>query len=142
MTAAYFPFGLAVGGMLLYHISQKSITSNLNPFHATMFAYLVGIAVCAVAGLSYGGNRSIISSFKASNWAVFAMGIGAAAIEVGFMIAYRSGWKISLTAVATNVAATAILIPIGLLLFKEHLTLRGAIGIVFCILGLLLVVRD
>lgn len=142
MTSIYFPLALTVGGMLLYHFSQKSINGDMNPFHATMIAYGAGIIVCALAGFSYSGNKSLINSFKASNWAVFAMGIGAAAIEVGFMIAYRSGWKISLAALATNVAATAILIPIGILVFKEHLTPRSILGIVFCVLGLLLVVRD
>jgi uncharacterized membrane protein len=70
------------------------------------------------------------------------MGIGAAAIEVGFMLAYRMGWKISLAAIATNVAATAVLIPIGLLVFREHLSTRNILGVVFCVLGLLLVMRD
>ena len=142
MTSTYLPLLLTVGGMLLYHLSQKSISGNMNPFHATMIAYAVGILVCAVAGFSYSGNKSFVNSFKASNWAVFAMGVGAAAIEVGFMIAYRSGWRISVAAIATNVAATAILIPIGILIFKEHLTTRSVLGIVFCVFGLLLVVRD
>ena len=70
------------------------------------------------------------------------MGVGAAAIEVGFMVAYRIGWRISLTAVATNVAATAVLIPIGLFVFKEHLSMRNILGVVFCVLGLLLVIKD
>jgi uncharacterized membrane protein len=142
MTSSYLPFALTVGGMLLYHLSQKSINSNMNPFHATMIAYVVGILVCGVAAFSYGDNKSLAASFKSSNWAVFAMGVGAASIEVGFMIAYRLGWRISVAAVATNVAATAILIPIGLLIFKEHLSLRAVIGIIFCVAGLLLVARD
>jgi drug/metabolite transporter (DMT)-like permease len=58
------------------------------------------------------------------------------------MLAYRSGWRISLTAVATNVAATIILIPVGLLVFKENLSLRNVVGVLFCLLGLALVVRD
>ena len=142
MTSFYFPFCLTVGGMLLYHFSQKSIARHMNPFHATMIAYAVGILVCALVSFTYAGNKSFITSLKVSNWAVFAMGIGAAAIEVGFMIAYRSGWRISIAAITTNVVATAILIPVGLLFFKEHLSLRGILGVVFCIVGLLLVVRD
>ena len=128
--------------MLLYHLSQKTIPKEINPFHATAIAYLMGIVVCIALGFSYSGDRSITSSIKTSNWAVLGMGVGAAAIEVGFMLAYRMGWKISLTAVATNVAATAVLIPIGLLVFREHLSLRNILGVVFCLLGLLLVARD
>jgi uncharacterized membrane protein len=138
----YLPFIVAVGGMLLYHLSQKSIPKEMNPFHATAIAYLMGIAVCAVLGFTYSGNKSISASLKSTNWAVLGMGIGAAAIEVGFMLAYRMGWRISLTAVATNVAATTILIPIGLLAFREHLSLRNLLGVGLCLLGLFLVARD
>ena len=142
MTSFYVPFIITVGGMLLYHLSQKSIPTEMNPFHATAIAYLVGIVLCAFLGFTYTANRSIVSSLKISNWAVLGMGVGAAAIEVGFMLAYRQGWRISLTAVATNVAVTALLIPIGLLFFREHLTPRNILGVVFCALGLVLVVRD
>jgi uncharacterized membrane protein len=142
MTSFYVPFAITVGGMLLYHLSQKSIPTEMNPFHATAIAYLMGIIVCAFLGFTYTTNRSIVSSLKISNWAVIGMGIGATAIEVGFMLAYRQGWRISLTAVATNVVVTALLIPIGLLFFREHLTPRNILGVVFCALGLLLVVRD
>ena len=142
MTSFYLPFAITVGGMLLYHLSQKSIPKEINPFHATAIAYLMGIVVCIVLGFTYSSNRSFVSSLKTTNWAVLGMGIGAAAIEVGFMVAYRMGWRMSLTAVATNVAATAILIPIGLLVFREHLSPRNIVGVAFCILGLLLVMRD
>jgi len=142
MSTYYFPFAITVGGMLMYHLAQKSIPKDMNPFHATTIAYLMGIVVCLLLSFTYTGNRSFAGSLKTSNWAVLCMGIGAAAIEVGFMLAYRVGWKMSLTAVATNVAATAILVPIGLLAFREHLSLRDIIGLALCLFGLLLVVRD
>lgn len=142
MSSTYLPFALTVGGMVLYHLSQKSIPREMNPFHATAIAYVMGIVVCLVLGFTYAENRSVANSLKTTNWAVLGMGIGAAAIEVGFMLAYRMGWKISLTAVATNVAATAVLIPIGLFVFREHLSMRNVLGVVFCVVGLVLVAKE
>lgn len=142
MPSYYAPFAITVGGMLLYHLSQKSIPKEMNPYHATAIAYLMGLVVCVVLSFTYSANRSFVVSLRTINWAVLAMGIGAAAIEVGFMVAYRMGWKMSLTALATNVTVTVILIPIGLLAFRENLSLRNLLGIVLCVLGLFLVVRD
>ena len=142
MTSYYFPVALTVGGMLLYQLSQKSIPREMNPFHATAIAYVMGILVCVILGFTYSQNRSIVSSLKISNWAVLGMGIGAAAIEVGFMLAYRAGWRLSITAVATNVAATIVLIPLGILVFREQLSPKNILGVVFCVIGLLLVIRD
>ena len=142
MSAFYLPFVLTVGGMLFYHISQKSIPKEMNPFHVTILAYAVGIVLCAVCAFSYSSKKTLVESLRESNWAVFVLGAAAASIELGFLLAYRAGWKISLAAVATNAAVTVMLIPIGVIIFKDHLSLRNIVGLIFCILGLVLVVRE
>ncbi len=141
-TSFYFPLGLAVGGMLFYHLAQKSIPKEINPFYATMIAYVVGIVVLGICAFTLPGNKSFVSSARESNWAVLVVGAAAACIEVGFLLAYRSGWRISVAAVATNVAVTLMLVPIGIIVFKDHLSLRNILGLIFCVLGLVLVVRE
>jgi uncharacterized membrane protein len=141
-TTFYAPLCLAVGGMLFYHLAQKSIPQGINPFYATIIAYAVGIVVCFVCALTLPGNKSFATSVRQSNWAVFVVGAAAACIEVGFLLAYRYGWRISVAAVATNVAVTLLLIPIGVLVFKDHLSPRNILGLTFCVVGLVLVVRD
>ena len=142
MTYFYFPFALTVCGMLFYHLAQKSIPKEMNPFYATIIAYAVGIALCAICALTFSGKKSFVVSVRESNWAVFVLGAAAACIELGFLLVYRAGWKLGVAAVATNVAVTAMLIPIGIIVFKDHLSVRNVIGLVFCVLGLVLVVRD
>ena len=142
MKSFYFPLCLAVGGMLFYHLGQKSIPKGINPFYAMIIAYTAGIIVLAVCALTLPGEKSFASSLRTSNWAVIVVGVAAACIEVGFLLAYRSGWRISIAAVATNVAVTLLLVPIGIAVFKDHLSLRNVIGLVFCVVGLILVVRD
>ena len=141
-TTFYFPLSLAVGGMLFYHLAQKSIPKEINPFHATIIAYVAGIVVLTICVFAFPGNKSFVSSFRESNWAVFVVGAAAACIEVGFLLAYRSGWRISVAAVATNVAVTLMLVPIGIIIFKDHLSLRNFLGLIFCLVGLILVMRD
>jgi uncharacterized membrane protein len=142
MSAFYLPFALTVGGMLFYHIAQKSIPKEMNPFLVTILAYVVGIVLCAVCALAYPSRRPLVESLKESNWAVFTLGVAAASIEIGFLLAYRAGWRISVAAVATNAAVTVMLIPIGVIIFKDHLSLRNILGLIFCILGLVLVARE
>ena len=142
MRSFYFPLALAVGGMLFYHLGQKSIPQGINPFYAMIIAYTAGIIVLAACAVTLPGDKSFAHSLRVSNWAVVVVGVAAACIELGFLMAYRSGWKISVAAVATNVAVTLLLVPVGILIFKEHLSLRNVIGLIFCVLGLVLVVRD
>lgn len=142
MRSYYLPFALAVGGSLLYHLSQRSIPKGANPFYATLVAYLVGAALCVVCARLYPASGSFMETVRGANWAVFAVGLAAMLIELGFLLAYRAGWKVSVAAVSVNVAGAAVLLPVGVLLFKEHLTPRNVLGLVFCVLGLILVSRD
>jgi uncharacterized membrane protein len=142
MNAFYLPFALTVGGMLFYHISQKSMPKEMNPFVVTIMAYGVGILLCALCAFVYPGKKNIFASIRGSNWAVFVLGAAAASIELGFLLAYRAGWRISVAAVASNVAVTILLIPVGIIVFKDHLSFRNVLGLIFCILGLALVARD
>jgi hypothetical protein len=99
MSGFYFSFGLTVVGMVLYHLSQKSVPAGMNPFLVIILAYAVGIALCVVCAIAYPGKKNLIESVKLSNWAVFTLGAAAALIELGFLLAYRAGWKISMAAV-------------------------------------------
>lgn len=141
MKNFYFPLVLAVGGNLLYHLSQKSMPKAANPLYVITIAYLVGIALCLLYGFIYPNERTFMETLRESNWAVYAMGVGAVIIELGFLLAYRAGWNISTAAVACSTAVTLMLIPIGVLVYKEHLSLRNVVGLLFCMLGLILVAK-
>lgn len=123
MSGFYLAFALTVTGMVLYHLSQKAIPKEANPFLVVVVAYAVGIALCLLFALVFPGKKSLIETLKGSNWAVFTLGAAAALIELGFLLAYRTGWRISTAAVATNAAAAVMLIPIGLFIFKGAIVL-------------------
>jgi uncharacterized membrane protein len=142
MRSYYLPFALAVGGSLLYHLSQRSIPQGANPFYATVIAYALGAAACVACAQLYPAGKSFAGTLREANWAVYAVGVAAMMIELGFLLAYRAGWKVSVAAVSVNVAGVAVLVPLGVLLFKEQLGPRHLLGLVLCVLGLILVARD
>lgn len=73
------------------------------------------------------------------NWASFSLALAIIGLEVGFLLAYRAGWHISLTGVATNVSAGLVLIPVGIVLFKEKPSLVNLAGVLVYILGLVMI---
>jgi multidrug transporter EmrE-like cation transporter len=73
------------------------------------------------------------------NWASFAVGLTVVGIEIGFLLMYRAGWNISVGALVVNIGATLMLIPIGLLFFKEQLTPLNVLGVVVCMIGLVMI---
>src|SRR6267143_4249521 len=97
----YLPLVLTVSGNILYHVSQKSVPKTANPLVTMMLAYTVGIMVCAVSAIFYPAERSLLSSIREANWAVWGIGIGVAGVEIGFLLAYRVGWSISVAPVVS-----------------------------------------
>lgn len=129
---------MAVLGGVLYHLAQKAVPKTVSPFAAVIIAYLVGSALCAVAMLFDAAGASFRDSLKAANWAVYLLGLAAVMIEVGVLLVYRAGWEISLASVVINISVAAVLVPLGVLVFKEQLSPRSLAGIACCLLGLYL----
>ena len=78
MSGFYLAFALTVLGMLLYHLAQKAVPQEANPFFVIAIAYAVGIALCLAFAFTYPGRKSLGETFRGANWAVFALGAAAA----------------------------------------------------------------
>jgi uncharacterized membrane protein len=138
MNSYYLPILMTIGGGVLYHVGQKAVPPTIHPFVAVIVAYAAGILLCAVGLALDPAGRSLTASIKELNWAVVSVGLGAVIIEIGFLLAYRHGWNINAASVVCNISVALLLIPIGLLVFKEHLSARSAAGIGCCLIGLYL----
>lgn len=104
-----------------------------------MTAYLTAILLSLLILLVYPLKSSLPAALGQLNWASFGLAVAIAGLEFGFLLAYRAGWEVSLSAILVNVAASLLLIPIGLLLLRETLTPVNLYGILDCILGLIVV---
>ena len=139
MKNVYLPIALIIFGAVCYQFSQKSIPKTANPMLVLILAYSIGIGICIIFNFLFPNQQTITESVKELNWTVIGVGVGAIMIETGFLLAYRTGWDISSTALIVNIAVSLLLIPIGILVFKEQISSWKALGIIFCIIGLLLI---
>lgn len=131
----YLPLLLAVGATTLYHIAQKSVSPQVNPMLSVTVNYVAALIVSLLILPFYPGN-SLRASWKNLNWASVVVGVAIVGIELGFVVAYRTGWRISVASLIANVATALLLVAIGLTFFREHLGARAALGIALCIAGL------
>jgi drug/metabolite transporter (DMT)-like permease len=139
MISFYAPLFLVIAGMILYHVAQKSVPPSANPFVTMVVAYALGMVACALCSFIFPAQRPFLTSVREANWAAYAIGIGAATIEIGFLLSYRAGWNLGVAPIVASVAVTLLLVPIGVVAFREHLSALNIAGVVFCIVGLLLV---
>ena len=136
----FFPPILIVLGLVIYQISQKSTDQNANPFLVVIMAYLIGIAACIGAYFLFPKQETAsFPMMKTVVWSALGIGLGAAAIEIDFMLAYRAGWNLSLLPVSVNVCGAVLLILIGIFAFRESLSIEKIVGVLLCIGGLVLI---
>ena len=75
--------------------------------------------------------------FHGVNWTGAVLGLTIVGLEFGYITAYRAGWNISVGSLVANILLAVI--PVGLLLYKESITLNQCIGILLCIAGLVFI---
>jgi uncharacterized membrane protein len=139
MWLYYVAIGLTIFANLFYHFSQKYTPSNVNPIVSLIITYAAAIIFCLIVFPFYSGGESLIVAVRKVNWASFTLAIAIVGLELGYLLAYRAGWEISLCALVSNVTFTLIVIPIGFIWMKETLSIVNLIGIFLCIGGLVLV---
>lgn len=73
------------------------------------------------------------------NWTSFVLGISVVALEFGYIQVYRAGWNVSIGSLVSNIGLAIVLIFVGLLLYKETISLNQVIGIFLCIAGIVFI---
>lgn len=141
LKGGWIPILLVVAGGVLYHAAQKSVARTASPLAVVVYAYAIGIVLCLIAGGLDPVGRDGWLSPRQIDWAVVGIGVGAVLIEVGFMLTYRSGWDLGVASVFGNIAIALVLIPVGILFFRETVTLRMVAGLLCCLVGMVLLSR-
>ena len=108
----------------------------MNPFASLIITYLVGAAVAFIMFLILGDSRDILTELKKANWTSFVLGIVLVGLEVGFIYAYKAGWKVSAAQIVTSSILGVILIIVGYVGYKEAITWKKIVGVIVCLAGL------
>jgi drug/metabolite transporter (DMT)-like permease len=136
----YLPIILMILGTTFYHVAQKSVPSNINPLFSLVMNYLTALLGTLLLIPLYPVRNAGPWSWKV-NWASCAVGVSIVGVELAVLLAYRTGWKISLVSVIGNTASALLLVAIGLLFFHEHVSGRIVVGVVLCLAGLALITQ-
>lgn len=134
----YLTLGLTVIATVVYHVAQKSTPAGAHPILALTVTYGVATLVCLALMVVVPLRKGLGESFRDLNWASYALAFAVVGIEIGYLLAYRAGWAISLADIASNSAVGLLLLPIGLLVFRERVSAVNLAGVGVCLLGLVL----
>ena len=141
MLSYLWPLVLVIVSNTVYNICTKSTPQNIQPFASLTMTYLISAAISAVLFFVFSEDRNLFTEISKANWATFLLGGVLVMLEVGWIYMYRAGWKVSVGSLVTNIGLACTLLLIGVLFYKEVLTLRQLAGILLCMGSLFLLAK-
>ena len=137
----YLPIVLTAIATTLYHVAQKSIPPMVHPMVSLVVTYATALVACLAAVPFAPGGATFVRSLRDLNWATYVVGLSIVGVELAVLLAYRAGWRISLASVVANVTTALLLVLIGVVAYREHLSARHVVGLLMCLGGLVLAAR-
>lgn len=133
------PIALILASNVIYNICQKSTPQNANPFVALLVTYLTAALITIIVYQFNKSDKGMWQSLGDLNWTSLVLGLAIVGLELGFLMAYRVGWNISLASLVANSLVALALIPVGIFFYQEGFDSSKIIGVVLCLAGLILV---
>lgn len=131
-----WPVAIIVFSNILYQICAKGIPQQMNTYASMTVTYAVATLFSAIMFFMTTKGGNILREFKIANWATVVLGIVITGLEVGFIYAYKAGWKVSTLATVTNAFLAIGLLVLGFFMYHEAINLSKILGVAICLVGL------
>lgn len=139
MWEMLWPILLILLSNTVYNICTKSTPGNVNAFGALMITYAVATIFTAVIFVFIVKPENVFIELSHVNWTSVVLGMVIVGLELGYIFAYRAGWKVSSASLVANIGLAIVLIFVGAVLYGENITLKQVMGILICCVGLFLI---
>ena len=136
-----WPLLIIIFANTLYQICAKGIPEQMNTYASMTITYAVATLFSALAFFISTKGGNIFKEFSHTNWATIVLGIVITGLEVGFIFAYKAGWKVNTLSVTTNAILAIVLIFVGLIGYREVISWSKVLGVAICLVGLYFINR-
>lgn len=123
---------------VFYHVIQKVTPQDVNPVLSLAVSYLVSAVICFVLLPFFPLKEGLRESLGKLNWTSVALALTLVGLELGFLLAYRAGWIVSMAGLVSNATVSLLLLPVGMALFSDKLSGTNMIGVLVTVVGLVL----
>ena len=119
-----------------YQVAAKGMPSSNSTFANIVCVYMTATVLSVVMFFATEHSSGLLSEIRQTNWAPFVLGCSVVGLEYGFILLYRAGWKISLGSSVCNILLALVMLAIGVMFYKERISINQVLGIALCAAGL------
>ncbi|MCQ2596480.1 MAG: EamA family transporter [Treponema sp.] len=131
-----WPLAIIVFSNIVYQICAKGIPQEMNTYASMTVTYAVATLFSAIMFFVTTKGSNIVNELKLSNWATVVLGVVITGLEVGFIYAYKAGWKVSTLATVSNAFLAIGLLFLGFFMYHEVINWSKIVGVAICLVGL------
>lgn len=132
----YISLIIIIIASVIYSFFQNITPTDVNPIVALCLMYLGGIIVALPFYLNTRGEHK--SRQKHFDYRIIYFSLTNIVIDLGFLLAFRSGWAIGTLNVIANIIVLIVLAITGVIFFREKLSTLNIVGIITGVIGLIL----
>jgi drug/metabolite transporter (DMT)-like permease len=140
VTAFLCSIALVIASQVTYQLAVKAIPRESHPFGVLIIVYGLAMVACIVFSPMAGRPLAFADFRRLLSWPTCLLAIAVVGIEIGYLLAYRSGWRLGATFAVTSVATVAVLALLGIVWFGELIDGKRVFGLLLALAGGCLVV--
>ncbi|MBR4422301.1 MAG: EamA family transporter [Erysipelotrichaceae bacterium] len=137
----WISFLMLVAADCIYKVLSDKIPGEVNPFASMVATYGAALVTSVILFLITSKGSSLPGEFRKLNLYSALIGLVVCFYELGYIFAYRSGFKVALLSPLMSVAVMVVMALIGVLLFKEKITMMNTIGLIIASIGVLMTIN-
>lgn len=137
----YWPILLSVFSGVIYQFTSKSSPKAMDPLASLTVTYLVAAILAAGLYCVLHRKGNLLREYANLNWTSYVLGLAVIGIDLGNRYMYRAGWSLSSGYIVNSVLLSVVLLAVGYIAFKESVSWRQVLGVVFCLTGVGLITR-
>jgi len=135
MKSLLFAIAVVVTGQVVYHVAARGAPPHASPYVIIAIAYGVALLVTVIAGLV---AHELSAEIPPAGLLLRGVALGCAVplVEIGYIYSYRRGLPISTGPLTVLAIATIVLLPIGVVHFRDQLSWLNVLGTVVAAVGI------
>jgi drug/metabolite transporter (DMT)-like permease len=126
---------LIVVSGVLYQLFQKKIAPQANPALSLVVSYAISSALAFMLFALFPLRKPLAEGLKELNAFSLILALPIVGIELGYLLLYRNGGRLSISMPLISTCITLLLLGIGIFVLGEPPTPKKLIGLACCLVG-------
>ena len=134
-------FILIVSASAMYQVASEKTAPDVNPFAGIIVIYLTALLTSLFVYFVSAKGIPLFAEMKKVNAFSIILGVVVCLVDLGYIMAYRSGFSIGKLSPLSSVTLIIVMALIAVIFYKEKLSPRHIIGLIIAAVGILLTIE-